>query len=186
MTVNIVILGGTGYIGRAVTRKLLEQASDVEVFTVSRTGKNELRDDRITDLIADCTDAKAILAVIPQDCFAIIDLVGGMGGAAMNVKPAEATVAVVQELDIPRIGYVQGSLGSKEFVQSKERAADILRATGRKVTIVNPTLVYGEGRDDALAKMVPLMKFLGLFSKRFKPVTVDAVAAELVSGILAS
>ena len=87
------------------------------------------------------------------------------------------------ELQDPSIGYVGGSLGSRAFVESKTRAAQLLKATGKKVVVVNPTLVYGDGRHDTLAKMVPLLKFLGLFSKKFKPVTVDAVARELVVGL---
>lgn len=77
-----------------------------------------------------------------------------------------------------------GSLGSKEFVASKVEAARLLEAAGKKVVVVNPTLVYGNGRNDALAKMVPLLKFLGLFSKKLRPVTVDEVAKELVDGLL--
>lgn len=61
----------------------------------------------------------------------------------------------------------------------------MLEATGKKVVVVNPTLVYGDGRHDALAKIVPLLKFLGLFSKKLRPVTVGTVARELVIGLQA-
>lgn len=107
-----------------------------------------------------------------------------MQSPEQNIAPAQATAKVAEVLDIPKIGYVGGALGSKEFLESKAQAAKILEETGRTVVVVNPTLVYGNGRSDALAKMVPLMKFFGLFSKRFKPVTVDVVATELVHGLL--
>lgn len=183
---NIVVLGGTGYIGREVTRTLLSKVSDAHIFTVSRTGENELSNPRITNLKADCTNAQAILKVIPSQVDIIIDLVGGMNNPEQNIAPAKATAEVAGLLNIPKIGYVGGALGSKTFLESKRKAAELLKATGRTVVVVNPTLVYGNGRNDAMAKMVPLLKFLGLFSKRFKPVTVESVATELVNGLLKS
>lgn len=75
---NVVVLGGTGYIGREVTRTLLSKVSNAHIFTVSRTGENELSNPRITNLQADCTNTPAILKVIPSKVDIIIDLVGGM------------------------------------------------------------------------------------------------------------
>ena len=182
---DVVILGGTGYIGRAVTRKLLKAAGDARIITASRKGESELRHPRITNVRADCSTAGAILAVIPQEVDIIIDLVGGMDSPEQNIAPARATAEVAKQLNIPKIGYVGGTLGSKTFVESKVEAANILKATGRDVVVVEPTLVYGDGRHDALSKMVPLLKFFGLFSKKLKPVTVDAGAEERVTGLLA-
>lgn len=181
---HVVILGGTGYIGRAVSQTWLKRDPNAHIYTVSRKGTNELKDSRITNLKADCTDATALLKVLPERIDVIVDLVGGMGDPSENIKPAKLTAAVAKQLAIPRIGYVGGSLGNKEFVASKVKAARLLEATGKKVVVVNPTLVYGNGRNDALAKMVPLLKFLGLFSKKRRPVTVDEVAKELVDGLL--
>lgn len=181
---NVVILGGTGYIGRAVTQEWLKRDGGARIYTVSRKGTNELKDSRISNFKADCTNTAAVLKVLPEHVDVIVDLVGGMGDPSENIKPAEVTAAVAKQLAIPRIGYVGGSLGSKECVASKVEAARLLEATGKKVVVVNPTLVYGNDRNDALAKMVPLLKFLGLFSKKLRPVTVDEVAKELVDGLL--
>lgn len=180
---NAVILGGTGYIGRNVTAQWLARDSDVHIYTVSRKGENQLKDPRVTDLVADCKDAAAVKAVLPENVDVIVDLVGGLGGADDNVKPAQVTAQIAEELNIPKIGYVGGVLGNKEFVSSKAQAAKLLQDTGRKVTVVQPTLVYGNGRSDGLAKMVWFMYFLGLFSKKCKPVKVDAVAKELLDGL---
>ena len=45
---------------------------------------------------------------------------------------------------------------------------------------MEPTLVYSEGRSDSLAKMVPLLKFAGIFSKKMRPMLVTDIAEELV------
>ena len=53
-------------------------------------------------------------------------------------------------------------------------------ASGIRVEVVEPTLLYGAGRSDALARMVPIFKILGLFFRTMKPVRVEEVAAELI------
>ncbi|WP_369396219.1 hypothetical protein [Paucilactobacillus hokkaidonensis] len=45
-------------------------------------------------------------------------------------------------------------------------------------------MIYGNGRKDSMTKMVPLLKFLGLFSKKFKPVDVNLVADELINKLI--
>ena len=50
---------------------------------------------------------------------------------------------------------------------------------------VEPTVLYGAGRSDALARMVPLFKFLGLFSSKFTPQRVENVAVQIVAGLRA-
>lgn len=36
---NVVVLGGTGYIGREVTQKLINMVEDVKITVVSRKGE---------------------------------------------------------------------------------------------------------------------------------------------------
>ena len=81
------------------------------------------------------------------------------------------------------MGYVGGKLGAKNFTEGKAKIAKRLRDSGINTAIVEPTLVYGEGRDDSMTKYVPLLKFFGIFSSKLKPVLVTDVADELVEKI---
>lgn len=103
------------------------------------------------------------------------------------VPPARAMAQVAKAKGATRMGYIQGRLGNKDFVSSKAEAARVIREAaardGIEAVIVNPTLVYGNGRKDKLTKMVPLFKFAGIFSKNVRRVTVDEVAGELVEGM---
>lgn len=182
---NVVLLGGNGYIGRNVTKEWLARDPEAQFYVVSKSGKNQLEDPRIHNLQADCYDAAAVDAVLPNQVDAIANFVGGMGGHDTNVPPAEVMLKLATERDIPMMGFIGGKLGDKDFTSSKAEACDLLRKSGRPVTIVEPTLVYGAGRDDKLTKMVPLLKFFGIFNKNMRPVTVEEVAKELVDGMTA-
>lgn len=77
------------------------------------------------------------------------------------------------------MGFIGGILGSQDFVQTKQAIIDKLSRSTVRLAYVEPTLVYGNGRHDSMTKMVPLLKFLGLFSKKYRPVDVNDVVKEL-------
>ena len=169
---NIVLMGGNGYIGRAVTQEWLKRDPKAQFYVISKSGKNQIGSPRVHNVQADCCDARAVEAVLPDRVDAIATFVGGMGGRDVNVPPAQTMLEIAQKRDIPVMGFIGGKLGDKDFTSSKAEACELLRASGRPVAIVEPTLVYGAGRDDKLAKMVPLLTFCGLFNKNLKPVKV--------------
>lgn len=181
---NIVLMGGNGYIGRAVTQEWLKRDPQAQFYVVSKSGKNELSDPRVHNLQADCYNADAVDAVLPDHVDAIANFVGGMGGHDVNVPPTQAMLELARKHDIPVMGFIGGKLGDKDFTSSKAEACKLLRESGRPAVIVEPTLVYGAGRSDKLAKMVPLLKFLGVFNKNMKPVKVEDVASQLVDGMI--
>lgn len=180
---NIVLMGGNGYIGREVTRQWLERDPSAQFYVVSKSGKNELEDARVHNVQADCYDKAAVDAVLPDKVDAIANFVGGMGGRDVNVPPAQVMIDLAHERNIPVMGVIGGKLGDKDFTSSKAEACELVRNSGRRAVIVEPTLVYGAGRDDKLTKMVPLLKFFGIFSKNMKPVRVESVAKALIDGM---
>lgn len=182
---KVILLGGNGYIGRAVTHQLLERVPNAQVVVVSRSGKNEIVDPRVSNIAVNVDDTDALIAALPQGADCIFCLVGGLGGDEANVEPVRSMLIAADKLNIPVVGCIGGKLGSKEFTAAKAKACELVRESGKPSVIVEPTLVYGAGRDDKLAKMVPLLKFLGLFNKNMRPVRVEDVAAEIVSGIIA-
>lgn len=183
---NIVLLGGNGYIGREVTRQWLARDPQAQFYVVSKSGTNQLEDPRIHNLQADCYDVDSVDAVLPDQVDAMVNFVGGMGGRDVNVPPVQVMLDLAKKRGIPAVGTVGGKLGNKDFTSSKAEACDLVRKSGIPASVVEPTLVYGAGRDDKLTKMVPLLKFFGIFSKNMKPVQVEDVARELVDGMVAA
>ncbi len=188
---KIVMLGGNGYIGRAVTAHWLEKEPSAEFLVLSRSGKNQLTSPQIDNRAVDVTDATAVEAVLPERFDYIIDFVGApeKDPAAfdrLNKQPATVMKAAAEKHGARAMGFVQGQLGDKAFVQGKAAIAADLASSSVPLAVTNPTLVIGNGRQDSLTKLAPLLKFLGFFSAKFKPVDVNAVATELISKLEAA
>jgi uncharacterized protein YbjT (DUF2867 family) len=184
------MFGGNGYIGRAVTEKWLRLDSEARFIVVSRSGKNPLVDERIFNVQADTASYESVSDVIPEKIDYIVDFVGRPESdpekfKEVNDAPADVMLRIAKEKNVKAMGMIGGILGPKSFVQGKKRIIERLKASGIRTEYVNPTLVYGNGRSDSMSKIVPLLKFFGIFSKKMKPVTVNEVAEELVGKLLA-
>ncbi len=187
---TIVMLGGNGYIGRNVTAKWLEADPKAQFVVVSRSGKNQLSDSRVTNVAADVTDYDSVAAVLPEHVDYIVDFVGGLSDdpeelRRLNEAPADVMIRIAGEKNVRAMGYVGGVLGSKDFVRGKKAVIAKLEASGIRTEVVEPTLVVGNGRKDKLARMAPLLRFFGIFSKNMRPVDVNDVADELVGKMMA-
>ncbi|TSO25436.1 NAD-dependent epimerase/dehydratase family protein [Lactobacillus sp. LL6] len=183
---NIVLLGGNGYIGRNVSQEWISQESEANLYIVSRSGKNQLLYPQITNIKADVTNFEEVNKKLPQKIDYIIDFIGAPEKnpekfKQINDLPAEVMLRIAKEHHVKAMGFIGGVLGDKAFVQGKKKIEQMLRQSGIRLEVVSPTLVYGNGRKDTLSKMVPFLKFMGLFSKKFKPVNVNTVAKELVN-----
>ncbi len=182
---TVVMLGGNGYIGRNVTEKWMKADPDAKFVVVSRSGKNQLQDARITNVKADSSNYESVKAVLPEEIDYIVDFVGRPEKdpeefKKVNDMPADVMLQIAKEKNIIAMGMIGGVLGDKAFVQGKKKIVERLKASGIRTEYVNPTLVYGNGRKDSMTKLVPLLKFLGIFSKNMKPMDVNEVADELV------
>lgn len=127
-----------------------------------------------------------MVAVLPDQVDYIVDFIGCPESdpatfEAVNDKPAQVMLQLAKDKKVKAMGFIGGLLGPKSFLDGKKRITDQLRASGIRTEVVEPTIVYGNGRSDALAKLVPVFKFFGLFMKNMKPVLVTEVADELVS-----
>jgi UDP-glucose 4-epimerase len=182
---TVVMLGGNGYIGRNVTEKWLQADPDAKFIVVSRSGKNSLQNERIINVKADASSYESVNAVLPEKVDYIVDFVGRPekdpeSFKKINDMPADVMLQIAKDKHVKAMGMIGGVLGPKSFVEGKQRIVDHLKASGIRTEVVYPTVVYGNGRNDSTSKMVPLMKFFGIFSKKMKPVHVNDVANEMV------
>lgn len=181
---NIVLLGGNGYLGRNFTKNWLDHDKDSHFYVLSRSGQNQLANPAITNIKVDVTDEQAALNAIPDNIDYIIDFVGAPSNDPqefenLNQKPAHVMRAVAEKKNAKAMGFIGGILGPKKFTTVKKELIKYLQASSVPLAYVEPTLVYGAGRKDKMTRNVPVLKFLGNFSAKFKPVLVGDVVEEL-------
>lgn len=186
MMATIVLLGGNGYIGRNVTEEWLRVDPSATIYILSRSGKQTFDHPRVRYLTVDVTDEAAVLAVLPEQVDYIVDFIGRPEKdpqifRELNDKPAQIMLEVARKKQVRAMGFIGGILGPRTFVEGKKRIADLLCASGIRTEVVEPTVVYGNGRADTLAKLIPVFKFLGLFMKNMKPVLVTDLSSQLVA-----
>ena len=187
---NIVLIGGNGYIGQEVLRQWLALDADAHFYVISRSGKSKVVNERVVNLSADFTTSEPDVSGLPSQIDYMVDFVGRPESDADQLKtvneiPVDNMIKLAEKYQVPTLGYVGGVLGPKSFTNMKKDMIQKLEKTGKNVAYVEPTVVYGGERSDALSKMVPLFKFFGLFSKTMKPVKVEDVAGELIQKLTA-
>lgn len=186
---NIILLGGNGYLGREVTKQWLAKDSTAVIYTVSRSGKNKFADKRVINLQADVSNYYAVEKVLPEKFDYIVDFVGRPEKDAalsdkVNTQPALVMKKIAEKSQVKAMGFIGGLLGPKHFLNTKAELIATLQKSPVRLAYVTPTLIYGADRNDSMSKMVPFLKFFGLFSKSMKPVRVEEVASELIDKLL--
>lgn len=187
--IQVVIFGGNGYIGNAMIERWLEKNKKAEFYSISRSGKGKISEPNVHYLKADVTNLKQVQSVFPEHADYIVDCVGIYTKdknklETYNLLPAKVMLEIAEEKSVKGLGYIGEVMGPKVFTNSKAQVIDMLCSSSCKISYVEPTLVYGNGRNDTLAKMVPFLKFMGIFSKKMKPVKVNDLADELISKLI--
>ena len=185
---NIVLLGGNGYIGRHLTEMWIHKNNDIKIYTISRSGKNKFEHPNVINIKADVNDFEKLKKLLPQEVDFIINLIGApekdeLKSREINDQPAEVMLKIAQIKKVKAMGMIGGKLGPKYFLNTKAKLINMLRESEIPVVVVEPTLVYGGDRRDRLSKLVPLFNILGVFSKNIKPIRVEKVVKEMIEGL---
>lgn len=186
---NIVLFGGNGYLGRNFIRNWLKHDHDVRFYVLSRSGRDQLKLPEVIDVRVDVSSAENVLKAIPDHVGYIVDFIGAPEKDPTKFDqiiwvPARVMRQVAESLNCQAMGFVGGVLGPKKFTATKKEIIDYLHQSSVRLATVEPTLVYGNGRKDSMTRMVPLLKVLGIFSSRMKPVQVDQVVETLRQRLL--
>lgn len=191
---NVILLGGSGYIGIHLAKMWLQKDSKVVVTSISRSGKPKnlpsyLEDNnRIKWIAADVFNVDSYISELPVNAYAIVDLIGTATVETdelfekINVGPVKIMIELMDKLFISNGCYISGVIGmpgkSKPFLRSKQNAEKLIKESKMQIKIVRPSLVYGD-RPEVKA-MVPFMKLMGLFKSSYKPVLVDDLSKEIM------
>lgn len=195
---DILVAGGTGFIGTSLCRELDERGHDVAAFARDPTGAN-LPDDvaRVQGDVRSREDLKDAL----EGMDAVVNLVAltplriPRGGEGMHEKVhtvgTENIVAAAESTDAERLVQMSGHgadpAAPTRYLQSKGRAEEIVRESALSTTVFRPSVVFGDGGEfvSFTRKLTPPIlaplpgggktKFQPIWVEDFVPMIADAV-----------
>ena len=196
---NILVLGGTGFVGRSLCERLVARLGGAGRITVpSRQPQRalHLRPLPIVEIVGADVHDPAQLARLVAGRDAVVNLVAILHGseAAFNATHAELPrrlVAACKANSVRRVVHIS-ALGADAnapsmYLRSKAAGEAVLREAGLDLTMLRPSVIFGEhdrfinlfAAMQALAPFVPLAGA----DARFQPVWVEDVAAAIVAAL---
>lgn len=192
---HIVLLGGTGFVGRALLPVLAEGGHTSTVLTRDKARHREI------DLISGARMKQAdvydpdVLARHMESADAVINLVGilnesGRNGAGFHrahVKLVDGMIAACKKSGVTRVlqmSALNAGVGKSHYLQTKglaeRRLAKATESGEFQVTVFQPSVIFGRNdgffnRFQSLLRLTPIMP-LARPATRFQPVFAGDVA----------
>jgi len=198
---DIVVFGGSGFIGRYLVRHLAQQGWRIVVAVRDPLDARLLQPlgdvGQIVPVACDVGDKEQVAAVLAH-ADAAVNLVGLLyerGSqnfhrvhveAASNIGQGAAAAGITRVVQVSAIGAAPHSPSS--YARSKAAAEDALREAVPQAVVLRPSIVFGaeDGFFNLFARIAMLSPVLPLFGggmTRFQPVYVDDVARSIVASL---
>ncbi|MBU6513969.1 MAG: complex I NDUFA9 subunit family protein [Betaproteobacteria bacterium] len=201
---DIVVFGGSGFIGTQVVARLSAAGCRVLVPTRRRERAKHLLPLPTVDLVQIDTFDSATLRRLVQGRDAVVNLVGILHGrrgrpygpdfARAHVRLPQKLAEACAETGVRRFVHMSAlgadSHGPSMYLRSKGDGEAAVRAeeAGLQWTILRPSVVFGEDDDflNLFARLQRRLPFvlLGGASQRFAPVYVGDLAQAVVSSLI--
>jgi len=194
---DVLVVGGSGFIGRHLCAELLDRGHDVTVL--SRDPGNAALDG-VTTVAGDVRSYESIAGAFEErdaavNLVALSPLFEPRGGNEMHDrvhrKGTEHCVAAAEAADVDR--FVQMSAlgadpdGPTHYIRAKGRAETAVRDVDLDWTIVRPSVVFGDGGEflSFARKLTPpvLAPLPGGGETRFQPIHVGNLAGMLADAL---
>jgi NADH dehydrogenase len=199
MSSNVIVLGGTGFVGRHLVPRLLDDGHRVTVL--SRRADAAVR--AALPAAVDVREGNVHDTTFLRDSFAgmdaVVNLVGilnergdaGDGFEQVFVDLLDSVLAAMRAAGVKRLlqmSALNAGQGESHYLQARGHAEQHLRATDVDWTVFRPSVIAGPGdglfcRFDRLLSMTPLLP-LGRADARFQPVWVGDVAAAFARALV--
>ena len=188
---RIVVLGGSGFVGRRLLRRLAEDGHSLLLLSRNLGA----HDDRLLPpgvrlRQVDVHDGEALRQVF-AGADVVINLVGilnergddGAGFRRVHVELTRTVIAACQAAGVSRLlqmSSLNAGRGCSHYLASRGEAEAAVRESGLAWTIFEPSVIFGEGdglffRFAAILRRLPVLP-LARAEARFAPVFVGDVA----------
>ena len=191
---NILVLGGTGFVGRHVCEKIQREGWRSTVPTRRASHAASVQHlPRLTVLEADVHDEAQLMRLLPGHD-AVVNLVAILHGTPASFERAHVTLPTTlaracRASGVHRLVHVSAlgvALdGPSLYQRSKARGEEVLRGAGLALSILQPSVIFGAGDRflnlfAQLQSVFPLVPLAGA-SARFQPVWVEDVAGAVIA-----
>lgn len=194
-SLKIVVLGGTGFVGRALVHALQAAGHRVDVLSRNRETQRELGVyENVRTLSTKVYDA----ADLTRHFFAadaVINLVGvlqnnGFGGKDFeraHVTLTDTVIAAMRKAGVKRLlqmSSLRAGEGDSHYLRTRGQAEARVKSSGLDWTLFQPSVIFGPG-DGLFCRFAPALKLLPILplaraDARFQPVYVKEVAQAFV------
>jgi NADH dehydrogenase len=198
---KVLVAGGTGLLGREITRSLLERGHEVVVMSRKRPAGDEA-DGRAAWVAGDVTDPASLAGPL-EGADAVVDAVQFPNspienpkkgytferidlGGTKNLADAAKAAGVRQFIGISGAGAAEG--GKFHWLRCKWQEEQHIRGTGLPYTIFRPSWIYGP-RDVSLnrflgfARFLPFVPVIGNGKTRITPLFVGDLGAHAAAAV---
>jgi NADH dehydrogenase len=184
---NVLVLGGSGFVGRHLVAALCAEGLRVTVPSRRRERAKHLLPLPTVDVVETDIMAEGVLEALARGKHAVINLVGILHGdfERVHAELPRSVVAASRAQGVRRLLHMS-ALGASleapsEYLRSKARGEQtVLAAKELEVTIFRPSVIFGP--EDAflntfatLARLFPVLP-IACPEARFQPVYVSDVA----------
>jgi uncharacterized protein YbjT (DUF2867 family) len=193
---KVLVLGGTGFVGRHVCEKLTRQNIHVTVPTRRRSNAKHVQSLPMLDVLEVNIHDPAALATLVAGHDAVVNLIAILHGdeaayERAHVEFPQKLAAACQQAGVKRLVHVSAlgaaADGPSMYQRSKARGEAVLQAAELDLTVLRPSVIFGA--DDKflnlfakLQSVFPVMPLAGAATK-FQPVWVEDVAQAVVTSL---
>jgi uncharacterized protein YbjT (DUF2867 family) len=193
---RILVLGGTGFVGRTLCETLVERGGDLRLLVPTRRFINgrSVQMLPLVDLVEADVHDDATLERLLAGCDAVVNLVAILHGSeaafeAAHVSLPRRLAAACVRTGVRRVVHVS-ALGvapdaPSAYLRSKARGEAVLQAAGLELTLLRPSVIFGaqDKLTNLFAKLqgfLPVLPLAGA-DARFQPVWVEDVARAITA-----
>lgn len=195
---HVLILGGTGFVGRHLVEHLLRERCRITVLSRGVDPVKKKLLSRDASLIEGDVGNPDFLRAVLDDVDAVVNLVGilneqgdsGAGFEHVHVELLDALIEAMRDMGVMRLlqmSALNAGTGQSHYLESRGRAEQKVRASKLSWTLFRPSVIAGPGdglfcRFDQLLRYAPLLP-MGRANARFQPVWVGDVAQAFVNAL---
>ena len=184
---NILLIGGNGFVGQALIKEFVKYRVDVSYL--SRTQNHSISKEEATWIRGDIFYLNNIM--IKESYDIVIHLIGTIKNknlySKLNTESVSQSIKLCKKHNIKKLVYFSANGGFKQYLESKLAGEKLVVDSKLDYLIVRPGLMYGKDRLTSYFNILPIKFFskLGIpFFKNVYPLPVEKVAKSVVKSIL--